>query len=97
MTHLNQQLADHINRSKTSHQFDKMRSRRNADTTDLSYIRAAAKKFIERFGMDAKNQAIIRANELLWAGDYQGRTRWQLIRNEVEKLLEKDKTLEKST
>ena len=57
------------------------------DVTDPSSIRAAAEKFIERFGDDAPNQANIRADELLLAGNIQGRTRWQLIGKEVAQLI----------
>ena len=59
-----------------------------SDVTDPAGIRAAAEKFIERFGQDAQNQANIRANELLLAGNIQGRTRWQLIGKEVKHLME---------
>ncbi|MBT3989336.1 MAG: hypothetical protein HON14_12020 [Rhodospirillaceae bacterium] len=63
-------------------------SEQGSDVTDPSGIRAAAEKFIERFGEDAQHQASIRANELLLVGDIQGRTRWQLISKEVEQLME---------
>ncbi len=58
------------------------------DVTDPTSIRAAAEIFIERFGMDAQNQATIRANELLLVGNIQARTRWQLIGKEIEHLQE---------
>ena len=57
------------------------------DVTAKSEIRAAARKFIERFGAEAPHQAAMRADELLSLGDYQGRTRWQLIHREVTALL----------
>ncbi|MBT3915938.1 MAG: hypothetical protein HN731_02360 [Rhodospirillaceae bacterium] len=46
--------------------------------------------------MDAKNQASIRAGELLLVGNYQGRTRWQLIGREIEHLLEDGEISQKS-
>lgn len=71
-------------------------AKQGLDVTDPSGIRAAAEKFIERFGRDARKQAIIRADELLLAGNFQGRTRWQLIAKEVEHLLENSKLLQKT-
>ncbi|MBT5938883.1 MAG: hypothetical protein HOG95_03070 [Rhodospirillaceae bacterium] len=70
--------------------------RNSSDVTDPTSIRAAAVKFIERFGVDAKNQASIRAGELLLVGNYQGRTRWQLIGREIEHLLEDGEISQKS-
>ena len=58
-----------------------------SDVTDMAGIRAAAVKFVERFGDNAIDEAGIRAAELLQVGDYQGRARWQLIKKEVEQLL----------
>ena len=68
----------------------------SADVTDPASIRAAAVKFIERFGTDAKHQAGIRAGELLLAGNYQGRTRWQLIGKEIELLMENNEISQKT-
>tara|TARA_B100000315_G_scaffold260597_1_gene323321 strand:+ start:10527 stop:10871 length:345 start_codon:yes stop_codon:yes gene_type:complete len=70
--------------------------RNNKDVTDPSSIRAAAVKFIERFGMDAKEQAGIRAGEMLLAGNYQSRTRWQLIGKEIEHLMKNDEFSQKT-
>ncbi|MDP7099834.1 MAG: hypothetical protein QF503_01630 [Rhodospirillales bacterium] len=67
------------------------------DVTDPSSIRAAAVKFIERFGSEAKHQADIRANELLLAGNYQGRTRWQLIGKEIKHLAVNSEILQKTS
>jgi hypothetical protein len=67
------------------------------DVTDPTSIRAAAEKFIERFGNDAPNQANIRANELLQAGNIQGRTRWQLIGKEVALLMTDNGLVNKTT
>ena len=61
------------------------RSRR--DITEMSVIRAAAAKFIERFGEDASQEACVRADELLGLGDYEGRARWQLINREIVSML----------
>ncbi len=62
------------------------------DITNRVELRSAARKFIERFGDQAPLQAARRADELLSFGDYQGRTRWQLIYREVNKQLENLKT-----
>jgi hypothetical protein len=67
------------------------------DVTDPSSIRAAAEKFIQRFGDDACNQANIRADELLQAGNIQGRTRWQLIGKEVAQLMIDSELAKKTT
>jgi len=81
--------AQQVNNHQDSH-------RNSSDVTDPASIRAAAVKFIERFGPDAKNQAGIRAGELLLAGNYQGRTRWQLIGKEIEQLLENNEISQKT-
>lgn len=95
MTHSNQSPSRFIKCAKAARRpADCARPRQadtpksGADVTDLASIRAAAEKFIERFGEDAQNQADIRANELLLVGNIQGRTRWQLISKEVEHLME---------
>jgi len=76
---------------------DSQGSHKNSlDVTDPSSIRAAAVKFIERFGSEAKHQADIRANELLLAGNYQGRTRWQLIGKEIKHLAENSEISQKT-
>jgi hypothetical protein len=56
-----------------------------------------ARKFIERFGDDAPLQAARRAEELLSFGDFQGRARWQLICQEVGKLLEYSRIPDRET
>ncbi len=58
-------------------------ARSQRDVTDMSVIRSAAGLFVERFGRDALAQAELRANELLSAGNYEGRARWQLIGREI--------------
>jgi len=58
------------------------------DTTEMSVIRAAAAKFIERFGEEAPQEACVRADELLGIGDYEGRARWQLISREIVSMLD---------
>lgn len=58
------------------------------DTTDLIPIRAAASKFIERFGQEAVTEANIRADELRSLSQFQGRVRWQLISREIGYILE---------
>lgn len=55
---------------------------------DMAGIHEAAVKFVERFGDKAITEAGIRATELLHVGDYDGRTRWQLIQKEVSQLLQ---------
>ncbi len=59
-------------------------SRTRQDLTDMSIIRASADQFVERFGDDAINQAILRADELLHAKNFQACVRWQLIGKEIE-------------
>ncbi len=46
--------------------------------------------------MDAKEQAGIRAGEMLLAGNYQSRTRWQLIGKEIEHLMKNDEFSQKT-
>ena len=57
----------------------------NLDNTNMAAIRAAAEKFVGRFGDHASREAAARAAESLEAHKYQARVRWQLIGNEVEK------------
>lgn len=64
------------------------------DTTNMAAIRAAAEKFVERIGDHASREAAARAAELLEARKYQARVRWQLIGNEVDKILSKKKLAE---
>ena len=95
MTHSNQSFSRFLRCTQTSRcPSDCSRARpedsakNGSDVTDPSSIRAAAEKFIERFGTDAQSQANLRANELLLVGNIQGRSRWQLIGKEAGHLLE---------
>ncbi|NQV57526.1 MAG: hypothetical protein HQ503_16815 [Rhodospirillales bacterium] len=49
----------------------------------MDKIRAAAVRFIDRFGARASVEAAQRADELLDSGDIQSRVRWQLIHREI--------------
>ncbi len=87
MSHANRPNSRFLSRSTAVRQpADHPKSQ--SDVTDMTGIHAAAVKFVERFGDDAIDEAGIRATELLQAGDYQGRARWQLIQKEVGQLLQ---------
>ncbi len=57
-----------------------------ADTADTIAIKAAARKFIERYGEDAVRQANLRANELSELRRHQAEARWRLIESEIKAL-----------
>lgn len=57
-----------------------------ADAADMNAIKAAAMKFIERYGDDAARQANLRANELSELRRHQAEARWRLIESEIKAL-----------
>ena len=57
-----------------------------ADTADMITLKAAAMKFIERYGEDAAPQANLRANELSELRKHQAEARWRLIETEIKAL-----------
>ncbi len=59
-------------------------------TSDLDIYRAA-RELIKQHGDDAQTHAAIRADELLEAGDMEGKAMWTRIMKAVDELLSEDR------